>query len=781
METNPVFVRAVPVWLKELEHEKNVLAGFRASFHSPPKADLSLRIAACNVYRAWLNGVLVAYGPARAAHGHARVDEWPLEAFLHHGQNILAIEVAGYRVNSYSLLDEAPFLQAEAVLNGEIVCATSPQDSSLCGYRLDHKVQRCVRYSFQRTFAEVYRMDADSERWRTNLAARPEQTELVAARIPELLPRRIPLPALNCRQPVAWVVEGKSNRVSRKKNLYRPNFLTDIGPKYGGFQEDQLEANPLKDLQMIKSTGHRPVSDQFSPATPVELKNRTWRIADFGQEISGFPGVTVSCAGPVTLYLIFDEVLRGNDVDFIRMGCVNAITWHLQPGEYHLESIEPYSMRYLKCLTEGGDCRISGLYLRELASPHVYGASFSCSDTRVNRIFEAARNTFRQNAVDIFMDCPSRERAGWLGDSFLAARVENDLTGGHAIEKNFLENFLVPPSFADLPPGMVAMCYPSDHPNGVFIPNWALWLVLQLEEYGSRSNDIRLVKGFLPRVRRMLSYFRKFQNEHGLLEKLESWVFVEWSKANDFVQDVNFPSNMLYAAALDAAGRMYQDVALRREAAALRETIRKMSFDGEFFVDNAVRHNGKLVLTKNRTETCQYFAFFLDIATPQSYPALWKKLVKEFGPDRVARRLHPDVHPANAFMGNYLRMEILSRYGRPRQILDEMTPYFLYMADRTGTLWENAGDYASCNHGFASHVARVLYRDVLGCRIDPVTRTVTLQLANLPLQWCEGRIPTADGPVYARWWKERGKFMHELHVPAGYRPVVQKLTAKAAT
>ena len=27
------------------------------------------------------------------------------------------------------------------------------------------------------------------------------------------------------------------------------------------------------------------------------------------------------------------------------------------------------------------------------------------------------------------------------------------------------------------------------------------------------------------------------------------------------------------------------------------------------------------------------------------------------------------------------------------------------MAQKTGTLWENDGDYASCNHGFASHVA----------------------------------------------------------------------------
>ncbi len=61
-----------------------------------------------------------------------------------------------------------------------------------------------------------------------------------------------------------------------------------------------------------------------------------------------------------------------------------------------------------------------------------------------------------------------------------------------------------------------------------------------------------------------------------------------------------------------------------------------------------------------------------------------------------------------------LRMELLSRDGRSQQILDESIAYLLYMAERTGTLWENVGAEASCNHGFASHIVHTLYRDVLG-------------------------------------------------------------------
>jgi alpha-L-rhamnosidase len=115
--------------------------------------------------------------------------------------------------------------------------------------------------------------------------------------------------------------------------------------------------------------------------------------------------------------------------------------------------------------------------------------------------------------------------------------------------------------------------------------------------------------------------------------------------------------------------------------------------------------DGVLRLSGECTEVCQYYMFYFGVATPESYPALWQILTDEFGPDRVKDGLYPDIHPANSFIGNYLRQDLLFRVGRYDQILRETRGYFHYMAKKTGTLWENATDFASCNHGFASHVA----------------------------------------------------------------------------
>jgi alpha-L-rhamnosidase len=376
--------------------------------------------------------------------------------------------------------------------------------------------------------------------------------------------------------------------------------------------------------------------------------------------------------------------------------------------------------------------------------------------------------------VDLFMDCPSRERAGWLCDSFFASRVAQLLSGHEGVEKNLLENYLLPAHFEHLPEGMVPMCYPADHYDGNFIPNWALWFILQLEEYQARSGDRQMIEALRPRVLKIFDYFHAFQNEDGLLEKLKGWVFIEWSAANEYVQDVNYPSNMLYAAALASTGRLYGLPQLLEEARHIQEKIRKQSFNGEFFVDNSIRQNGKLQPTENCSEACQYFAFYFDVASPETYPALWRLLRDEFGPHRKETGAHPKVKPANAFVGNVLRLEILSRYGLRQQLLDESVGYLLYMADRTGTLWENDTAVASCNHGFASHIVKNLYRDVLGLRsLDAAQKEVSVDLADLRLAWCEGIVPGPDGPVLVKWRKEGDQLLCRTEAPAGYRVKVE--------
>lgn len=68
---------------------------------------------------------------------------------------------------------------------------------------------------------------------------------------------------------------------------------------------------------------------------------------------------------------------------------------------------------------------------------------------------------------------------------------------------------------------------------------------------------------------------------------------------------------MLYARMLEVTADLYGMPELKTKAQKLKETIRTQSFNGKFFIDNAIRENGVLVPQKNnRSETCQYYTFY---------------------------------------------------------------------------------------------------------------------------------------------------------------------------
>lgn len=757
----------IPVWLRGLSTERNIQVGFTTTFAKPSTGRVHLRLAASTRYRAWVNGKFIGHGPSRGPHGHYRVDIWDLTPHLKPGGNTVAIEVAGYNCNSFYTLDQHSFLHAEVSVGAKVLASTGGPGKSFTAKRIAERVRMVPRYSFQRPFMEVWNLAPEWDAWRTAPQSESEALENLAER--RLLGHGAPLPKWEIRRPKRLLSEGKVVPVAKPARPWKDRSLTAIGAQLQGFPESELETVPPLDLQAIRFAAaqdiDRPVEDEWR-----EMSDGRWALIDFGTNLTGFAGLRVRCGSQTTLWFLFDEILTEGTVDFKRLGCVNAVRWDLSPGEYSLETFEPYTFRYLQIFADGNRVVWRAPQLREIACPDAGAAVFRTPDPQLNQIFEAARETYRQNSVDIFMDCPSRERAGWLCDSFWTARVAFALTGHCRIEENFLENYALPERFENIPDGMLPMCYPSDHYDGVFIANWALWFLVQLREFRDRGGDPALIRKLRPRVQKLLGWFERYRNSDGLLEKIPSWVFVEWSRANEFVQDVNYPSNMLYASALDAAGEVYGRGEWRRTSAEIHETVRSQSFDGEWFVDNAVRRAGVLERTTNRTETCQYYAFFFGTATPKSHSKLWSRLVEQFGPMRKQKGIFPEIHPSNAFVGNYLRMELLAREHRVTQILDESRSFFGYMAERTGTLWENVDDSASCNHGFASHVAWLLLRDVAGIQaIDAKTKTIVFRQPELPLPACDARLPLTGGWVKVSWKRSGNGFRRQIVVPRGWK------------
>ena len=387
------------------------------------------------------------------------------------------------------------------------------------------------------------------------------------------------------------------------------------------------------------------------------------------------------------------------------MTSCNCFWYQLEKGRYELMSFAPYTMQYLKIVVNG-KCRICSVELVEYKHRKVPYEVQIPEDPVLKKIYQAAEESFLANATDVFMDCPSRERGGWLCDSYFTSQTEFVLTGRNDLEHDFLENFLFHKKFAHLPEGMLPMCYPSDHNDGNFIPNWAMWFVLELEQYVKRTKDNRLAEKARDAVYRLAAYFEKYENEFELLENLDGWIFLEWSKANDeeLVNGVNFPTNMLYTRMNQAVGTLYQDGTFLEKAKRQRQKIRERSLKGVFYTDHEERREDSWYNPGISTEVCQYYAFFCGVANEKEDAGLWKVLKEDFGPDRIEKGKYLEVAKTNAFIGKYLRIQLLFEQGCYEEVLDNIREYFYPMAERTGTLWEHDKPTGSCCHGFASYV-----------------------------------------------------------------------------
>ena len=440
-----MFKNAKPIWIAGREKEVHLTVQFKAIV--PFAGAANMYIATSGVYHLYVNGEFIAYGPARAGRGHFRVDEIDLTGKLTASENVVVLEVCGYNSDSYFVINQPSFVQAEIQSQGKILASTGTDFTARVHPFLYRKTQR---YSFQRPQVEAYHIDYLD----TFLTDKELGNEPVAGTGPKkLIKRRSPYPRYELlkAEPVSAGRVLPTNPVSYKRDRSCANW-DGVAPT--AFPIPELEVFPTDEFQRMK----------FIPSDGCcngLLSKNEYAIYRFPFETTGMLACRVTCDNPVTLYFFLDEILTNGLVDPLRMSCANAIRYDLCAGTHNLQAFEVYSMTYVQIVAIDGGCTVEDLSIIEYKHPPVT-VPFAVSTPSLQKIVDAAVETFRQNAVDLYTDCPSRERAGWLCDSFWTARVEYLLTGGCRVETDFLENFLHEEQIDTLPQGMLPMSYPAN-------------------------------------------------------------------------------------------------------------------------------------------------------------------------------------------------------------------------------------------------------------------------------------------------------------------------------
>jgi len=697
-----MFSIAKPIWAKKYIGEKNIVLFFTSSFR---KGSVTLRITGNNFYRIFLNGNFVGYGPQRAAKGLYRIEEYPLQGTKE--KNYLVIEVSGSLCTSFYALNSEPFVAAE-IIKGDKVIASTP-DGFRCS-RNSSRLQKVVRFSYQRAFSESYRLNQSENDFFTRDNDAYPLEETVAIHSVHYETRDVPFASF--AKAKLRHVENGHFLVDHQKDVYQDRYM--FNKKLGIFETNELEIDPNKEISQLQYFKE--------PLGKTKIRQGQFVTYSYVRSLTGFISLSLKVNKPSRIAIVFDEIDGATKHDqpigisFSRNTTHNIVTYDLAKGHYQLLSFEPYTAKYIRVIALQGETEIVAVGIRKYENGEKC-LSFSFPDKKLQVVYEAALNTFKQNAVDLLTDCPSRERAGWLFDSYFTAKAEQFVTGNNLVEKAFLENY-ASSNVPNIPPSMVPMCYPADfEQDDFFIPNWAMWYVLELEDYLKRTGDRSLIEKSKMKVLNLQKYFASFENEFGMLEDLKSWVFVEWSHCNDddHIRGVNIPSNILYGAFLSALHDLYGSVE-EKKITKLKENIVAKGFDGHYFVDNLIRKNKALVSSGLYSETCQYYAFYLKTVekTDKRFASLYQNLIKNFGPTRK-EGFETSISPSAVLPGYIMRLSLLDGDVANRNLVEaESLDYFYQMAIKTGTLWEHASTFASLNHAFTSVILRILTSTLFG-------------------------------------------------------------------
>ncbi len=759
-----MFKKAKAIFLKDKSKTPNTFARFwkNAGIKS---GRIKIRITAASFYRLYINGKFVCHGPARSGIGTARVDEYPIDDYITDGENLFEIEAACY-YNAFGtvndITNEPGFVIAE--IFGDRERSVLHTDKTWGGMLINQRDRYAQRHSHCRQVTEVWDLSRYNE---------PYEVEEVPA--PAFIPRGVPYPdfgrvyAKSLIDVCAYEYDDNIKVKPKFYDLWREEYQSK--GEYVGRQDMTLRRVPLDCA--VKKTGGA-VSFGASAKNAVKAA-----VYDMKEMRVGFIDFDISLSKAAAVDVIYSERLEDDGEIISQAGFNTCFRVYCGKGATHFTSFEPYAFRYIKILvrTDKPFC-VNSLGLITYVTPDQRGGTFLCSDEDINRIYDASYKTLLLNTLDIFMDCPDRERGGWLCDSLWTGRAAALMLADPSIERAMIENFLCVPA-QDCYYGFFPQCYPAtgDFKNGA-LTTWSFWFVIEIYEYFKRTGDKELTDRFKPRLDAFFDGVSKLCGEHGLFES-HSTVFVDWSLSNnhEYVYPISCAANVEYACALECYDKLYGVPKAKAHAEKIRKTLQGVAidlggYDPRYILHDSLKYeNGRLTGKPYFSEAAQYTMLWGELFTKEECPGLIDAVVNELGPcpDRKPPAL--DIGAANMFIGLCIRLDMLSKLGYTEQMLKEIRYLCgIMLKEGPGTLWETVSGKASRCHGFMAHIGVLLSRDILGLDIPQTVPEKTVRIAPhiLGLKFAKGTVSTPDGVISVSWSMDEKRFELNVNAPETY-------------
>lgn len=491
----------------------------------------------------------------------------------------------------------------------------------------------------------------------------------------------------------------------------------------------------------------KPVKIMERYAVKDTIRNDSVLVLDMGQNLAGFPEITVQGKRGQQLKLTPGETLTKEGlVNQKQTGRPHYYTYVLKGGNQQLETWHPrfsyYGYRYLQI---EGDIEV----LKDIESCFVYNSAektgdFECSNPLFNDAYRLIDRAIRSNWQSVWTDCPHREKLGWL---------EQDWLNGDGLIANYdcramIEQTMQNIADAQYPNGALPEIAPnyvvfegSWAPPFLESPEWGGAFIALPYLYQAFYGDDKLVTRYRPQMKRYVDYLATQDSCYILRQGLGDWYDYGPGRAG-FAQ--NTPM------ALVSTAHYYWWNRLMGESRA--DSI-KDAFIKEFYHPTTHQY-------ATGSQCAQAIALEMDLVPKGDREAVLQQLINDIHAhgDRLTTGDVGNRYLFNALIHNgqqELLYKMLNHYDVPGY------GYQIKLGYTTLTEQWNPEFGASMNHFMMGHLNNLLIPYFLGIWYEGEQITIAPHPVG-DITWCRGQM----GNIKVDWHLEGNIFVLNADIPA---------------
>lgn len=478
------------------------------------------------------------------------------------------------------------------------------------------------------------------------------------------------------------------------------------------------------------------------------------RVGEFSLEIDAPVGAVIDINAAEELY---------DGKPFYPRNVENTVRYIAKEGRQFFRSFTRHGGRWVSLTLRNFSrpVEIHDFHVELMTYPQAGKGMFECSDPKLNDIWKMCAYTLRLCSEDTYTDCPTYERAAWVGDIRNEALIHYAVNGDATLSKHCL--LLAGQSLEYSK--MVQLMAVSGW--NCILPAWSFLWGLSCWEVYVHDGDRKFLNGIYPEIKENLEGAISCLNKDGLFE-IKAWNFMDWTPTTQQFYGIATFQQGWCVAALSAGARVAKTLGYEKDAEYFESVARRIKDSANKFLWNeeeqayadGIGSDGKL--SQNISQQTMVVMYLCDMADV--------KRKEQMRPFLTEPKSDWDRN-GTPFMEGFL-LECLERENCGAEVISVIRKRWGAMID-TGlsTCLEMFPDpnksrsgRSHC-HAWSATPGYFLPRIILGARsLEPGFKKVLIAPKVEDLEWAKGSVPTPHGVIEIDWERTSEEFCLKIKV-----------------